>query len=137
MKKEHALLPAVILALGVLVTASYFGIAHRKVSRESLARTAEATLPAADTAPTPAPSGPVVSQGAPARHVPDRELFASTWQSSPRDEFAAFANWTRGYLEVKKDMKGRYPKHRWPDEPWAEKPSLKTRNAFDASAGSA
>ena len=100
MKKEHALLPAVILALGVLVTASYFGIAHRKVSRESLTRTAEATLPAADTAPTPAPSGPVVSQGAPARHVPDRELFASTWQSSPRDEFAAFANWTRGYLEA-------------------------------------
>jgi len=31
---------------------------------------------------------------------------------------------------VVKDMKGRYPKHRWPDEPWTEKPSLKTKNAF-------
>ena len=31
------------------------------------------------------------------------------------------------------DMKGRYPKHRWPDEPWAEKPSLKTKNAFSKS----
>ena len=28
-------------------------------------------------------------------------------------------------------MKGRYPKHRWPDEPWREKPSLKTKNAFN------
>jgi ATP-dependent helicase HrpB len=30
-------------------------------------------------------------------------------------------------------MKGRYPKHRWPDEPWNEDPSLKTKNAFQAS----
>jgi ATP-dependent helicase HrpB len=34
-------------------------------------------------------------------------------------------------------MKGRYPKHRWPEEPWKEAPSLKTRNAFNASAGPA
>jgi ATP-dependent helicase HrpB len=32
-------------------------------------------------------------------------------------------------------MKGRYPKHRWPDAPWSEKPSLKTRNAFQKSNG--
>jgi ATP-dependent helicase HrpB len=45
--------------------------------------------------------------------------------------------WRGSWAEVKKEMKGRYPKHRWPDEPWAEKPSLKTRNAFEASGGSA
>ncbi len=38
--------------------------------------------------------------------------------------------WRGSWTEVKKEMKGRYPKHRWPDEPWAEKPSLKTKNAF-------
>ncbi|MFN3517789.1 MAG: ATP-dependent helicase C-terminal domain-containing protein, partial [Novosphingobium sp.] len=43
--------------------------------------------------------------------------------------------WRGSWAEVKKDMKGRYPKHRWPDEPWAEKPSLKTKNAFSRSEG--
>ena len=26
--------------------------------------------------------------------------------------------WNRGYHEVKKDLKGRYPKHYWPDDPY-------------------
>ncbi len=38
--------------------------------------------------------------------------------------------WRGSWKDVAKDMKGRYPKHRWPDEPWTEKPSLKTKNAF-------
>lgn len=41
--------------------------------------------------------------------------------------------WRGSWSDVRKDGKSRYPKHRWPDEPWAEKPSLKTRRAFDAS----
>ncbi|MGZ3249239.1 MAG: ATP-dependent helicase HrpB [Croceibacterium sp.] len=43
--------------------------------------------------------------------------------------------WRGSWKDVAKDMKGRYPKHRWPDEPWAEKPSLKTKNAFQNSRG--
>ncbi|MBH5322927.1 ATP-dependent helicase HrpB [Aurantiacibacter sediminis] len=39
--------------------------------------------------------------------------------------------WRGSWADVQKDMKGRYPKHRWPDEPWTEKPSLKTKNAFN------
>jgi len=38
--------------------------------------------------------------------------------------------WRGSWRDVVKDMKGRYPKHRWPDTPWTEAPSLKTRNAF-------
>ncbi|MFN4135973.1 MAG: ATP-dependent helicase HrpB [Novosphingobium sp.] len=41
--------------------------------------------------------------------------------------------WRGSWRDVVKDMKGRYPKHRWPDEPWAEDPSLKTKNAFNAA----
>jgi ATP-dependent helicase HrpB len=43
------------------------------------------------------------------------------------------AFWRGSWRDVVKDMKGRYPRHRWPDQPWAEDPSLKTRNAFEAS----
>ncbi|GGZ13854.1 ATP-dependent helicase HrpB [Novosphingobium colocasiae] len=41
--------------------------------------------------------------------------------------------WRGSWRDVAKDMKGRYPRHRWPDEPWKEAPSLKTRNAFEAT----
>lgn len=40
--------------------------------------------------------------------------------------------WRGSWRDVQRDMKGRYPRHRWPDEPWREAPSLKTRNAFEA-----
>ncbi|WP_120717581.1 ATP-dependent helicase HrpB [Tsuneonella amylolytica] len=41
--------------------------------------------------------------------------------------------WRGSWRDVVKGMKGRYPRHRWPDEPWTEKPSLKTKNAFSRS----
>ena len=41
--------------------------------------------------------------------------------------------WRGSWRDVVRDMKGRYPKHRWPDQPWTEAPSLKTRNAFEAA----
>ncbi|MFW2350924.1 ATP-dependent helicase HrpB [Qipengyuania sp.] len=43
--------------------------------------------------------------------------------------------WRGSWADVRKDMKGRYPKHRWPEEPWTEAPSLKTKNAFSKSGG--
>jgi ATP-dependent helicase HrpB len=41
--------------------------------------------------------------------------------------------WRGSWRDVIKDMKGRYPKHRWPDQPWLEKPSMRTKNAFNRS----
>jgi ATP-dependent helicase HrpB len=35
--------------------------------------------------------------------------------------------WARGYVEVKKELKGRYPKHYWPDDPYAATPTRKVR----------
>jgi ATP-dependent helicase HrpB len=41
--------------------------------------------------------------------------------------------WRGSWADVVREMKGRYPRHRWPDQPWTEKPSLKTKNAFNRS----
>jgi len=35
--------------------------------------------------------------------------------------------WKHGYFEVKKDLKGRYPKHYWPDDPLEAIPTRRTR----------
>lgn len=40
--------------------------------------------------------------------------------------------WQGAWAEVKKEMKGRYPKHLWPDDPATTEPTRKTKRALAA-----
>ena len=33
--------------------------------------------------------------------------------------------WNRTYPEVRKELRGRYPRHPWPEDPWTSPPSAR------------
>jgi ATP-dependent helicase HrpB len=39
--------------------------------------------------------------------------------------------WERTYQQVKRELKGRYPKHYWPDDPWQAQPTARLRPASE------
>ena len=41
------------------------------------------------------------------------------------DDLESF--WANGYPQVRKDLRARYPKHSWPEDPWTAEPTHRTK----------
>jgi ATP-dependent helicase HrpB len=45
------------------------------------------------------------------------------------DDLASF--WKNTYPQVRKDLRARYPKHAWPEDPWNAPPQARPKRKTD------
>lgn len=45
--------------------------------------------------------------------------------------------WNGPYQDVRREMRGKYPKHPWPEDPWAAEATARTKRAMGRSSGGA
>lgn len=60
--------------------------------------------------------------------IPDRGILSPLiccWVVQVTSDLLSF--WSSQYTAVKKEMKGRYPKHYWPDDPSVAEPTKMTK----------
>ncbi|MEB4616377.1 ATP-dependent helicase C-terminal domain-containing protein, partial [Leucobacter sp. M11] len=49
------------------------------------------------------------------------------------DDLASF--WNGPYQDVRREMRGRYPKHPWPEDPWTAEATARTKRALGGGTG--
>jgi hypothetical protein len=102
MKRPKPKAVAFILASGVVTSALY--LTMQRPHPVGVIDPMRVEIP--PTFAATASEGAILTQGAPVRHIPDRELFGSAWQNSPRGELTGFANWASRYLAAKPEARG-------------------------------
>jgi ATP-dependent helicase HrpB len=55
-------------------------------------------------------------------------LLAPNGRSGADDTTDLRSFWETTYLEVRKELRGRYPKHPWPEDPWNAAPTARTNS---------
>ncbi|MEN8888884.1 MAG: ATP-dependent helicase C-terminal domain-containing protein, partial [Celeribacter marinus] len=62
-----------------------------------------------------------------ARRVPLRVTLTSPAHRPVQVTMDIPAFWTTSYADVRKDMRGKYPRHPWPEDPTQADPTLRAK----------
>ena len=70
-------------------------------------------------------AGPVLSRGSSVNPVVFELLAPNGRPVQTTRDLRSF--WERTYPEVRKELRGRYPRHPWPEDPWRAEPTHRAK----------